>query len=80
MLYGDYEILQEEHPTVYAFTRTLGEDKMLVLLNFSQETSLIDLPGFGDFGKATINNYEGLGVENSKVSLLPYQAVILKIN
>ncbi|MGB5204120.1 MAG: alpha-glucosidase [Eudoraea sp.] len=80
LVYGDYEILQKEHPSVYAFKRTLGNDKMLVLLNFSDENSTISLTEeLGNSNETLINNYEELIIEGNEASLLPYQAVILKI-
>ncbi|MEZ4927580.1 MAG: alpha-glucosidase [Saprospiraceae bacterium] len=79
LVYGKYELLQREHPDIYAYTRTLDDEKLLVLLNFSQETASITLSGMSDFGEPIINNYSELDIENNKVSLLPYQAVILKI-
>ena len=57
----------------------LDDEKMLVLLNFSEETSSISLPEFSDFSHEVINNYKELVVDKSNVKLLPYQAVILKI-
>ena len=79
LVYGAYQLLEKEHPTIYAFTRTLDDEKMLVLLNFSEETSSISLPEFSDFSHEVINNYKELVVDKSNVKLLPYQAVILKI-
>lgn len=80
LVYGKYEILQKEHPTIYAYTRTLGDEKMLVLLNFSDANAEITLPGFENFNTVVINNYDALTFENQTVDLKPYQAVILKIN
>lgn len=79
LVYGKYELLQREHPDIYAFTRTLGDDKMLVLLNFSKEPSSITLSEIGNSEKTIINNYNELKVEGEKVNLLPYQAIILKL-
>ena len=79
LVYGDYELLQKEHPTIYAFTRTLDDEKILVMLNFSQETSSITLPEISRYDNTIINNYNELEVDNNRINLLPYQAVILKI-
>lgn len=79
LVYGQYELLQEAHPTVYAFTRMLDDEKLLVLLNFSEEASTIQLPDIPLTGKQLINNYEKLEVENNTANLLPYQAVILAV-
>ena len=79
LVYGKYELLQREHPTIYTFTRTLDDEKMLVLLNFSQETSSIALPEISNTVNTIINNYSKLEIDNNKINLLPYQAVILKV-
>jgi len=34
LVYGDYQILDEAHPDIYAYTRTLKDKQFLVLLNF----------------------------------------------
>ncbi len=79
LVYGQYRILQREHPTVYAFTRTLDRENVLVLLNFSAEKSNIDLPEAKDIVKQIINNYGNLEVEGTRITLQPYQAVILSL-
>jgi oligo-1,6-glucosidase len=79
LVYGQYEILERAHPTVYAYTRTLDADKMLVLLNFSEESSSISLSELGNIEATVINNYSELQIENNAIKLLPYQAVILKV-
>jgi len=79
LVYGDYTLLQAEHPDIYAFTRTLGDEKLLVLLNFSEEKAAITLSEIDHFGALLINKYSSLEREANKVSLLPYQAVLLKL-
>lgn len=80
LVYGKYELVQKDHPTVYAFTRTLEEEKMLVLLNFSEENSSITLDKIGDLDQIVINNYPDLDTSEGSITLLPYQAAIVKIN
>ena len=36
--------LLDAHPEIYAFTRTLDDTRLLVILNFSKETPLFELP------------------------------------
>lgn len=57
---GDFHMLLPEHPTLYAFTRSLGEESLLVLANFSgDELAVPDLPGQPDWAGAAlvIGNY-----------------------
>ena len=79
LVYGAYELLFREHPQVYAYTRTLGEEKMLVLLNFSAEAAELELPADLTTGEILIDNYETVSAEGAKVSLQPYQAVIYRL-
>ena len=79
LVYGKYEIKQKEHLKIYAFTRTFGKEKMLVLLNFSDENSKISLTELSGSRNTIINNYDELTIEGDEANLLPYQAVILKM-
>ncbi|MFN8099809.1 MAG: alpha-glucosidase [Dermatophilaceae bacterium] len=45
---GHFEMLLDDHPTVWAFTRTLDDDQLLVLANLSREPA--DLADFGRAG------------------------------
>lgn len=79
LVYGDYTLVQEEHPDIYAFTRTQGSEQLLVLLNFSEENATIDVSETGELGAPLINNYADINIKEKVVSLLPYQAVIFNI-
>ncbi len=80
LVYGTYKLLQAEHPDVYAYTRTLNNEKMLVILNFKEHTSSIELDEVKDIDKTIINNYDSISVENKMITLKPYQAVILSLD
>jgi len=80
LVYGNYQLLKEEHPDIYAYTRILDDQKMLVLLNFTDHSSTIQLPEAKSIQNTLINNYESLSIENDNVTLQPYQSVILSLN
>jgi len=80
LVYGDYQLIQAEHPDIYAYTRILDDQKMLVLLNFTDHSSSIQLPEANSIQKTLINNYGSLSIENDKITLEPYQSVILSLN
>jgi oligo-1,6-glucosidase len=44
MAYGDYDPYLREHEEVWAYTRTLGEERWLVVLNFSGTETEFELP------------------------------------
>jgi oligo-1,6-glucosidase len=41
---GRYDLLLPEHPQIFAFTRTLGAERLLVILNFSARPALFEMP------------------------------------
>lgn len=78
LVYGEYEIIQEEHPTIYAYSRTLDDEQMKILLNFSESTSKINLSNLVQIKEVLINNYNELLIDKNTITLQPYQAVVLK--
>ena len=78
LVYGNYQIIQEEHQTIYAYSRTLDDEQMTILLNFSESESSIRLPNFDQGKEVLINNYNEFSVDKDTITLKPYQAVVLK--
>ncbi|MGR3811050.1 glycoside hydrolase family 13 protein [Jiulongibacter sp. NS-SX5] len=79
LIHGTYELIAKEHPQIYAYNRTLGEEKMLVLLNFSKESASLKLETNMVLGKVLINNYENIDIVNETVGLKPYQGLVVRI-
>ena len=78
LVYGEYKIIKEEHPTIYAYSRTWDDEQMKILLNFSESTSKINLLDLGLYKEVLINNYNELLIDKNTITLQPYQAVVLK--
>ena len=79
LVYGSYNVLLRDHPQVYAYTRTLGTQRVLVLLNFLETDVQVSLDELSTLGETLINNYDDLKVDGNAVTLLPYQAVIVNL-
>ena len=81
LVYGDYDMILDHHKQIYAYTRTLDEDKMLILLNFTGLKAQASLPESLENGEIIINNYDHNPFEgDSEVLLEPYQALVMRIN
>lgn len=78
-VYGQYKLIQKRHPDIYAYTRTWEGDKILVLLNFKARQAEIELPEAKLVGQTLIDNYGDVDIQDEKVLLKPYQAVILRL-
>ncbi|WP_139904789.1 glycoside hydrolase family 13 protein [Clostridium thermarum] len=70
---GDYELLYEDHPGIFAYTRTHGDTKLLVIANFHGDTIPFSLPREYE-GKLEllISNYD----EPLARTLRPYEAAM----
>lgn len=80
LVYGKYDLLQAEHPDIYAYTRTLNDEKVLVLLNFTNHESKIELPEIKMILEPLINNYKTVDATEKTIILQPYQAILFKLN
>lgn len=79
LVYGDYEILQREHPQVYMYTRSSQKEKLLVVLNFSESQASASLDVELRTNSLLINNYDSITIEGQQLILEPYQALIFKL-
>lgn len=81
IVYGLYDLLLAEHEEVYAFTRTLGEERLLVLLNFTKNAPIFELPAEVALEprELLISNYEVKGERSRLGSLRPYEARVYRL-
>lgn len=82
LIYGHYTLYDDDHQQVYAYTRTLGKQGMLIILNFSKEPVTWHIPD-PLMVKETplINNETSLQFNHqaNDLTLLPYQALIFEL-
>lgn len=82
MVYGRYDLLLPDHPQIYAYTRTLGADRLLVVCNFSGETPVFELPAEVAFDghEVLISNYDVDPAEDiRRFTLRPYEARVYRL-
>jgi len=83
LIYGAYKLYDDAHTKVYAYTRIQGKEKILVLLNFSNEAVAYKIPAAINYQllKTLLNNYSTFKLSiDKKVTLSPWQAIVLSIN
>ncbi len=76
---GDFHLLLPDDPHVYAFTRTLGDEQLLVLGSFSSDPQVAEVgPGWSD-ASLVIGNYTSpVATDGDRVALRPWEAVVLR--
>ena len=76
LVYGKYTLLDKNNPNVYAYTRELDGEKMLILLNFTSKMAKVKTGINTAKASLLINNYEG---ESSVTELRPYEAAVYQL-
>ena len=77
IVYGKYELLLPDDEHIFAYVRTLGNQKLLVVCNFSKAEQKFDFTGYEN-AKVLISNYDGNISE--KATLKPYSAIALLLD
>ncbi|MBZ9689996.1 alpha-glucosidase [Clostridium botulinum] len=76
IVYGNYDLILEDSEEIYAYVRTLNEEQLLVICNFSSNTSEFKLPNNikSKYKKLLIANYDECKEETlENISLRPYE-------
>ncbi len=76
IVYGDYTLLLPDSEDIYAYLRTLGTQKLLVICNFTEKELTYEVPDAlkGKENRILISNYDHMTVEDT-VTLAPYESV-----
>ncbi len=77
LVYGKYELVDEDNPNVYAYTRTLNGKKILVVLNFTKDPSSFSTDLKLDNAKVLLGNYAD---PSKNKTLKPYEAIVFQLN
>ena len=77
IVYGKYELLLPEDENIFAYTRTLGNKKLITVCNFSKTEQKFDFTGYEN-AKVLISNYGG-DIRDGGI-LKPYEAVVLLLD
>lgn len=77
IVYGTYDLILDDDKDIYAYIRTLGDEKLIVYCNFSENTREVELPEEFVNGKVLISNYSDAKA-NQKITLRPYEAIVIQ--
>jgi len=78
LVYGEYMLDEPFHKQLYVYTRTLGEEMLLIVLNFSEDVVVYQLPRTFSIAGVLVNNHTSVQMDDERITLLPYQALIFE--
>jgi len=81
LVYGEYKLLLPLDPDLYVYTRTLGEEKLLIILNFFDRTPVFELPKELNnlSAELLLSNYKSKKEDLQEITLSPYEARIYQL-
>ena len=80
LVYGKYTLLDKLNQRVYAYTRELGKEKMLIILNFSN-TNCTTVTGINPANATLLlSNYTNAPtLDKNNIRLRPFEALVYKL-
>lgn len=79
IVYGAYDLLEPESQSLYIYTRTLEEKKLLVICNFTSKEEVYSIPEAFKGAPVLISNYRRNEAED-EITLKPYEALVLLVS
>ncbi|WP_088041103.1 alpha-glucosidase [Bacillus sp. EAC] len=79
IVYGSFEMLAESDEKVFAYTRQLNDEKLVIVANFTEEETEFQYKTDNNDAKILLSNYENSCETIEKISLRPFEAIVYKI-
>ncbi|MGP7816518.1 glycoside hydrolase family 13 protein [Niallia sp. 01092] len=82
LIYGSYDLILEEHDHIYAYTRTLNGEKVVVFVNLFQTTTSFRLPDDlkGKTKELLLSNYrDDLEENGDTITFKPFEARVYQL-
>ncbi|MDL4840999.1 alpha,alpha-phosphotrehalase [Aquibacillus rhizosphaerae] len=77
---GDFQLILEDHNDIFAYIRSNGDEKLLVVNNFYGKETTYQLPGSIDYSSfessILISNYQDPAADFTSCTLRPYESIV----
>lgn len=80
IVYGKYELLLPDHPELFVYTRSYGEEKWLIVANFSETVNQVSLTQETTSLKPIISNGKKESYNLNEIVLSPYETFVVKVD
>jgi len=76
--YGDYQLLFEDNPQVFAYKRQWNNEELIVISNFYGKEITVDMPveKTANYLEILLSNYDDSSNNLSQLNLRPYESII----
>jgi alpha-glucosidase len=77
--YGQYDLLLEDDKQIYAYTRTLEDDQVIIITNLSAKEAAFTSDFTLKPENLLLNNYPAAEAEGKSITLKPYEARVYRL-
>ncbi len=78
LVYGAFDLLLSDHDAVFAYTRRLEHEELVVVLNWDDEARTVDVPTVNGDADPLVGNYVDTPDPAGNLSLRPYEAIVFR--
>lgn len=82
IVYGDFELLDKDNDDIFAYARSNGGQKVVVVCNFKERK--VPWPAFTSaglkLGKVLLSNYPEVDLEQETLVLRPFEAFVYHLS
>ncbi|MEI4829033.1 alpha-glucosidase [Bacillus sp. FJAT-53711] len=81
IVYGTYDLILKDHPSIFAYVRTWKGEKLLVIANFTEDSCVFELPEEIAYSNLDllIHNYAVQDESIENIILQPYETRVYKL-
>jgi len=79
VVWGDYELLLHDHPSVYAYKRSYKGKTWLVVANVSEKMERLVTNVTNSVGDVIVSNYNKESFDPKEAVLQPYEAIVVEL-
>ncbi|MBO1624753.1 glycoside hydrolase family 13 protein [Bacillus arachidis] len=81
IVYGTYDLILEDHPSVFAYIRKWKDEELLVIANFTEDECVFEIPKEITYNSSEllIHNYDVQDEIIESIDLRPYEARVYKL-
>ena len=81
IVYGTYDLILKDHPSIFAYVRTWKGEKLLVIANFTEDSCVFELPEEIAYSNLDllIHNYDVQDESIENIILQPYETRVYKL-
>ncbi len=81
IVYGTYDLILEDHPSIFAYIRKWEDEELLVIANFTEDECVFKIPKEITYNSSEllIHNYDVQDEIIESIDLQPYEARVYKL-